>query len=289
MRKYFNRAEKMKRFLLTSIVGIFAISMGFSTTQTSDILIIGSDTIFMQTFPMERLRDSRYGFDAPFDYNGYSFLHSTCWRGYVATWGVIENYLVLKEVRSDDDCEKKLDIKTYFKNNGYNPKTINGFVVADWYSATLTSEIGVYNESEGRFNANDRLTIGTGRLNFRIEDTIVPNNIQLIFEDGKLIENNIIPIEDYKIGDKLSFIICLNRPNVRGCFQAEGIIEENNGKMVKVSLLPVIVDESKIEICNIWINPLYAGVSFSDERKCPLGDTSDSPVRLIRRGEESER
>ena len=233
----------MKRFLIILAISFFAVSTAFSTEQTPDILIIGNDTIYLNYFPLEDLVLSNK-LSAPFDYGGYSFPHTGCWRGYVATWQVVEDNLVLKEVRKLDTEKTKLDIIEYLENNGYNPKIINGFVVADWYSDVLIAR-SFYGYTDDRFVLD---------IYYRPYRPYDPNEhdrrAELIFENGKLIENNIIPIEDYKVGDTLyvdiqyfqDWYIWSNYKKA----QIKGVIRENNGKMVKLEIVSYGTDNERV-------------------------------------------
>ena len=112
---------------------ITAIPLTSATEQIHDILIIGKDTIRLNSFPLEKL-----GFQVrPFDY--YDFPASNCWRGYQATWKVIDDKLFLVEVVKIDEPDKKLDLVNYFKANNYEPVLRDGLVFADWFSLDLTS------------------------------------------------------------------------------------------------------------------------------------------------------
>ena len=251
----------MKRQLFLILVVIFLASLtAFSTEQMPDRLIIGKDTIYLKSFPLDYLRVKHKIRKAPFDYgDGWGFPHTGCYRGYVATWQIIDDFLTLKEVQKIDSVETQLNIVEYLSANGYNPKTINGYVVADWYSDTLKH----YNF----FSYNlayklDRFYVSKDYLR---EDN---KRIELIFENGKLIKNDIIPIETYKLGDTLSldvhyfqdWYVWFDWKKV----QVKGIIRENDGKKVLLEIVCWGTDKKKIkrklqkEIAeNVWVNPRY--------------------------------
>ena len=68
----------------------------FSTEQIPDRLIIGKDTIYLKTFPLDYLRVKYKIRKAPFDYGGgWDFPYTVCYRGYVATWQTIDDFLTL--------------------------------------------------------------------------------------------------------------------------------------------------------------------------------------------------
>ena len=219
----------MRRLFLILAVIFLAFSAAFSTEQIPDKLIIGKDTIYLKSFPLENLRLKK----APFDYGGnWGFPHTGCYRGYVATWQILDDFLTLKEVQKIDSVGTRLNIAEYFSNNGYTPKTLNGYVVADWYSDTLKHYIFF---SYNLAYELDRFYVSKDYLR---EDT---KRIELIFENGKLIRNDIIPIETYRLGDTLSldvhyfqnWYVWFDWKKV----QVKGIIRENNGEKVLLKIV----------------------------------------------------
>jgi len=235
-----DKYEIMKRFILILAISFFAVSTALSTDQISDILIIGNERVYLESFPLENLRKDN-NLEKPFDSQMFK---TSCWRGYFATWEIIEGYLVLKEVQSAISKKTKLNIAEYLKNNGYNPKIINGFVAADWFSGILKLESYARHCNEIK---KDRFCA----------EIITDQTIELIFDNGKLIKNNIIPIEDYKIGDSLSLSVY---DDEIGFKQIKGIIRENNGRKVRLEILPYRTDKEQIKAINsnnFWINPRY--------------------------------
>ena len=76
----------MKRLLLILAANVLAFSTVLSTEQTPDRLIIGKDTIYLKSFPLEQLRTKNKFSEPPFYYYGkYSFPSTGCYRGYIAT------------------------------------------------------------------------------------------------------------------------------------------------------------------------------------------------------------
>ena len=130
----------MRKVLLIFIAFILSIKIGFSTEQISDRLIIGHDTICLQTFPLEDLKFKI----RPFNYGDYDFPHTGCWRGYQATWKVIDNKLFLIEMNRVDSISETLDLEQYFRKNGYEPKIINGLIYAEWFTADLEKYPALY-------------------------------------------------------------------------------------------------------------------------------------------------
>jgi hypothetical protein len=189
-------------------------------------LIIGKDTIYLKSFPLENLKLKK----RPFDYGGYGFPSTGCYRGYVATWQIIDENLTLKEVQKMDSVRTQLNIVEYLSDNGYNPTIINGNVVADWYSDTLK----YYNYFTYNFALeSDRFYVSKDYLREK------GKKIEMVFEDGKLVRNNIIPIEDYKLGDTLSLDVYYYQNWLTGykSVTVQGVIRENNGKKVKLEII----------------------------------------------------
>lgn len=119
----------MKRYILIIAIFFLSLSKVFSTEQISDRLIIGSDTFYLKSFPLEDLRFKHRLEKPPFKYGEYSFPHTACYRGYVATWRIIDEKLMLIEVEKVDSTNKKLNIIEYFENNNYTPTVIDGFLL----------------------------------------------------------------------------------------------------------------------------------------------------------------
>jgi len=252
----------MKRFLSILAVNFLVFSAAFPTPQFPDKLIIGNDTVYSEFSLLENLqRDKKLS--APFDYNGMSFPHTACWRGYTATWEVIDDNLLLKEVRRCDNSTEKLNIIEYLENNGYNPTIINGFVFADWYSDSLI-RANTYLDSHNTYQQDEFFI---GKNYFRRND----EKIELIFENGKLIENNITPIKDYKIGDTLYvntsyfqdwYIWFKHKP-----VQLKGVINGKSRKMVRLEIISYGTDNNRRirkiqreiikDLDNFWVNPRY--------------------------------
>ena len=223
-------------------------------------MIIGKDTILLQTFPLECIRNKQ-GFDAPFYYNGWSFPHTALWRGYVATWKVVDDFLLLKKVQKFDSVGTKLNIVEYLENNGYSPKILNGYVVADWYSDILTRHL----RSSSCVWRDDRFRVSNW-WQWRDNEN---ERVELVFEGGKLIENNIIPIEDFQIGEMLSFEVWYFVDwyiwSTHRRAQVTGVIRENNGKKVLLEIVCWGTEHERtkrriqraIPSPILWVNPRY--------------------------------
>ncbi len=244
----------MKRFFLILVVSFFASSIVFSTEQFPDKLIIGKDTIYLKSFPLESLKFKK----ASFDYGGYSFLSTGCYRGYVATWEIIAQTLTLREVQKIDSVGTQLDIIEYLSNNDYVPKIINGYVIADWYSDTLKLYDFFLCNLAYKF---DEFYVSKDYL--REKD----KKIELVFENGRLVRNDIIPIEGYELGDTLCLDVYYYQNWLVGykSVSIQGVIEGNNGKKVKLKIFSLGTDkksikrklQEEINLDYVWVNPRY--------------------------------
>lgn len=176
--------------ILSLFILIFVSINCFSTEQISDLLIIEKDTFFLKSFPLEKLQLQK----PPFSYGDFNFPHTGCWRGYVATWKIIDDKLALIEIEKVDSTKQKLNIIEFLKQNNYSPKLVNGYVYADWYTSSLSTcsfpedyrYSGFYLEEEYSWAKNKK-------------------EVQLVFEKGILKENNIKDFDSYKIGDTLYY------------------------------------------------------------------------------------
>jgi hypothetical protein len=92
--------------------------------------------------------------------------------------------------------------------------------------------------------------------------------IELVFENGKLIKNNIIPIEAYKLGDTLCLDIHYYQNWLAGYKNSvliRGIVRENNGKKVKLEIFSLGTEkksikrklQKEINLDSVWVNPRY--------------------------------
>ena len=249
----------MKKIVFLSVI-LFLSTISFATEQFPDLLIIENDTLYLKSFPLEELRLKEKFQKSPFEYyENIDFPHTGCYRGYVATWKVIDTKLFLIEIEKVDSTRQKLNLKDYFNKNDYNPSLVNGQIFADWYSDTLKryDYYAYYFNSERYYLAVDYLK-NTERKN------------ELIFSHGILTHNNIERIDSYIVGDTLTKEISYYRQWFlkRGLTNVDAIIMENNGRMVRVEFVDFgtkrknTIKELK-QLMGIreekeqWINPRY--------------------------------
>lgn len=248
----------MKRYILTIAIFFLSLLKVFSTEQIPDRLIIGDDTIYLKSFPLEELRVKHSFKKPPFKYGNYSFPNTGCWRGYVATWKIIDKKLMLIKVEKIDSTSKKLNIIKYFESNNFTPTVIDGYVFADWYTETLKR----YDLFSGYYRY-DKYYIAKDYLMYSNKKT------ELKFEKGNLVKNLITPIESYEIGDTLYMDLSYYRHWLLkdGSVTVSGIIKDNNGKMVRLEIISYGTQKKRIikkirqkmrySSNNFWINPRY--------------------------------
>lgn len=157
------------RNLILALLMTLSIQVVLATDQTPDLLVIGKDTICLKSFPLEELNFEQ----RPFKYGNADFPNTGCWRGYQALWEVKNDTLFLVAIRKDDATREKVDLKTYFEKNGYEPIMVDGKVFANWYSATFEkyNSYGFFNpciveRDEPKSKRNIKLSIVNGLLIF---------------------------------------------------------------------------------------------------------------------------
>lgn len=245
----------MKNVVL-SIIFLFAVTYAFSTEQISDKLIVDGDTIYLKSFPLEELKIEK----SPFTYGEYNFPHTGCWRGYCATWKIIDRKLALIEVVKVDSTKENLDIINYLKLNNYQPKLVNGYVYADWYTKDLKTYSAPFQFEYEEFYLDEEFTWTEDKRETKLK-----------FDKGVLTEMNIHKIDYYHIGDTLNLRLSIFPPGLvkSNYLKIEGKITENNGRMVKVKIFSYGSKRKKkikkikqflkckLDSDEMWINPRY--------------------------------
>lgn len=123
----------------TILLILFSLTI-FATEQTPDRLIYQSDTIFIDTFPLEKLMESDSIIRKRiFEYSKDVCMSSGCWRGHVATWKIENDSIFLVKLISG--CE---DYKFKLENVFGTKKVIEGKVFANWFSGDLNAVFGKY-------------------------------------------------------------------------------------------------------------------------------------------------
>jgi hypothetical protein len=116
---------------ISTILVILTFSMNvFATEQEADLLIYGNDTIYLKTFPLEKL-ELKF---QPFGYTRATAPTTACWRGYRAIWRIENNRLYLEKISRclTDRVNGEEDIFEFFQKNGLKFETKGSMILADW-------------------------------------------------------------------------------------------------------------------------------------------------------------
>ncbi len=120
------------------------ITIGKTTSQFPDILFYKGEKISLYSNPLESFFNE--GNPKPeslfYDFENYQDstfdikISTACWRGYIATWEILDNQLLLIEI---SDCfeEEKADLEKLFPNLTSEDK-----VLANWFSGLLVLPFG---------------------------------------------------------------------------------------------------------------------------------------------------
>lgn len=123
---------------------IFTFSIkSFGTIQTSDLLIIGSDTILIAQFPLDQFYKKGYSHNPGFF---SEFISTACWRGYKAVWVIKDNQFYLKAIY---DCNFKESVP--INRIGREPDK-DGLVFADWFSGSFKINLKTKREISESWN-----------------------------------------------------------------------------------------------------------------------------------------
>lgn len=111
----------------------------FGTPQGSEILIYGSDTIFIDYYPLEKLREENNLLDKKLE-KLTPWTVSYCWRGYTGTWKIKNDslFLVKLEVYGNEQEPDKIELNLLFEKT----KISNNGVFASWYSERIKANYG---------------------------------------------------------------------------------------------------------------------------------------------------
>ncbi len=155
----------MKQFF--AILLTLTISMNLSATlQETDLLINGSDTIYLNTYPLENLK-LRF---QPFGSTRETAPSTACWRGYKAIWRILDNKLYLEKIvrcRFDSKVADE-NIFELFKINGLKFETKDSMILADWYNIDFYK----MNFSIAKYN-KDKLYLYDGWNNKKKESDVI--------------------------------------------------------------------------------------------------------------------
>jgi hypothetical protein len=130
-----------RRFILGSCLLFFITQFAFATAQVGDILLLNGKKYSIDTNPLES-----YLTQYPEKRPESKVVRTSNWRGYVATWEVKKNTLVLKDVEILV-LKKDVDFRIEMEPAEYRPALPDIFpgqkeVVAEWYKGHIIIPTG---------------------------------------------------------------------------------------------------------------------------------------------------
>jgi len=157
-------------FLILSIP-----TLVWSTPQASERLIYKRDTIWINSFPLENLRENNIKIKVLLDALCPSQT-STNWRGYTGTWKIFNDSLFLIKIESDI-TGKIISLDKIFNKSQI---TVKG-VFASWYTQSIDANYGrlLGHESDIFYEP-----IYTGEFHCKIDAGIV-SNIKVKFKSNE--------------------------------------------------------------------------------------------------------
>ena len=128
----------VRKILLFHLLCFCCLLSAKATGQIPDLIIIGKDTLMLQTCPIEHDSILRNQVSEHLSKEGLS---TACWRGYQALWKIEGDKLILKKIEDskslfaypDTVPEVTVDLNDIF--NQYQDK--EGRVIASWFSGEL--------------------------------------------------------------------------------------------------------------------------------------------------------
>ncbi|NOU48264.1 MAG: energy transducer TonB [Bacteroidales bacterium] len=156
------------KLILRLFLLVFPLSLA-ATPQGHEILIYQGDTMFIDYFPLEKLREQDISLWLKLN-KLLPSKSSKCWRGYIGTWQIVNDSLFLIQIEKDiydDDEIKEIDLGILFSKKQV---TTNG-VFASWYTETIQSNYGDFLDT----NKDEMYMIYSGQFFCTINRGIVSN------------------------------------------------------------------------------------------------------------------
>jgi hypothetical protein len=240
--------KKMKRKVFRYILVILIIissERAFATAQYGDLLIIEGDTSWIDSNPLEGYFNNKGDRTI-----GDVEMQGTCtalWRGYVATWELIDDSLFLVRVQTGycGDNPTEIDLSEEF-----NTKK----VFADWVSSTIIKPEGkmlnyvhmaymsIY-EGETFYSFKDGVLSKTKKKDYLIhDDNLIFPEISFLGDTIRTIILNAVPLEerqDFNEENSCSIFISFN---------SLGEIEEiglSNGEKAETLMQKIMLSKTK--------------------------------------------
>ncbi|MCP3873927.1 MAG: hypothetical protein GY699_12315 [Desulfobacteraceae bacterium] len=117
----------MKKVLILILFFLVANKV-YATAQFGDLLVYKGETVSIFSNPLESYFDKKN----PRPDNLFQFTCTACWRGYIATWKIDDNYLYLMKL-VEGTCSsnaEEIQISKVFPGS-------NGPVKATWFTGTI--------------------------------------------------------------------------------------------------------------------------------------------------------
>lgn len=157
----------MKRLLF--ILALFFIAPRVqATAQAGDILIWGKDTFRLYSNPLESRNDID-SIRARLNDMGALWCSTACWRGYIATWEIINDELYLVNICADFSDTIEINLEKLLPGEVYN-----GRVKASWVTDTLVVPQGecifyIHSGYQSVYEKESEIMIRDGKVVNRVD------------------------------------------------------------------------------------------------------------------------
>lgn len=152
---------------LITILFVFSSLLLRATEQTPDLLILKSDTIYIDQFPLEVLLKQDSIIAKRLDDN--DCLSTDCWRQYIGIWKIENDRLFLIGLK--DCCDyKNIPLDNVFSES----EILNGKVLANWYSKNIKAGFGKWLAfDEDKWESIYEKSIELEIVNGKIENCVI--------------------------------------------------------------------------------------------------------------------
>jgi hypothetical protein len=194
----------MRRLILSILLMTLFTSAGFATSQHPDVLILNGKTYDLYSNPLE----SFYGEDwRPAFWVAPNTVSSGNWRGYVATWEIINDKLYLTKIDSWF-CNRRIRTKSGCRRvmlrDLFGAKVVDGKVAATWFSDELRvpdgKQIEYVHMGYGSIYERDIIFgVDAGRI---IKRDVIDNTKRVLPSNRELQEKELEKLKNSPLGDK---------------------------------------------------------------------------------------
>ena len=156
---------------------LLSITNYTTTVQQSDELSIGDLIIKLQSYPLEELYLTR----RPFGYTDKTAPNTSCWRGYKASWTIVNDKLYLKSVNrcyGDTNKPSTANLQNLIDENKIGYKLEDNMIHAVWYSGEFVKIDAKFIDTKERWIKVNITEHNQESMLMRIENgNVVVNNI----------------------------------------------------------------------------------------------------------------